>query len=199
MDDGAEVYKSVFQNYSDIARTEEMVNIHQAHRRRLEFCSLLGTTSGGKSHPNMQEHHVFFERQRRKLEAGVRCKGHFQCFYKGRLVTVHDPVIHRNEFHRTLDHPEVMKQGIMGLKNIHSMGPFLHKASKPCQVDGAPSIRICLTWIQKQYPRNTPHKCFQKRKNFVGSLRGQNTPKLQEQNFVQLRICDEFGLTYGQT
>jgi hypothetical protein len=125
MDDGAEVYKSVFQNYSDIARTEEMVNIHEAHRRRLEFCSLLGTTSGGKSHPNMQEHHVFFERQRRKLEAGVRCKGHFQCFYKGRLVTVHDPVIHRNEFHRTLDHPEVMKQGIMGLKNIHSMGPFL--------------------------------------------------------------------------
>lgn len=124
MDDGAELYKSM--QYSNDGTSEEVQNIAEHHRRRYDLCCFMGTTSGGMSHPNVRENNVWFEKQRRHLsQVGATCKK-ASCMYAGRKVTVHHVNIRRNEYHRTLDHPEMVKQaGTMGLRNCHSMNPFI--------------------------------------------------------------------------
>ena len=57
-DDGADVFQSVQLQYSNCARTEEIANIAPQHRRRPEFCALLGTTAGGETHRNTHERTV---------------------------------------------------------------------------------------------------------------------------------------------
>ena len=126
-DDGAEVYKSSSMNYSNNARTEEIQNISEKFRRRPEFASIVGITSGGGNHPNTQEKHAWYEIQRRQLcNEGAVCPDPVSCFYAGRTVTVHSVTVKRNEYHRTLDHPEINKLGRMGCRNINSARPFLN-------------------------------------------------------------------------
>ena len=125
-DDGAEVFKSSSYTYSNCSRTEEIKNIAEQHRRREIFCSLLGTSSGGCSHANTQQRLVFYEKQRRRLATqGTRYNGSLSVDYCGRTVTVHNFTIKRNEIVRVLDHPEVAKQGTMGLRNPNSAKAFL--------------------------------------------------------------------------
>ena len=59
-DDGAEVFKSTSMNYSNNSRTEEIQNISEKYRRRIEFASFLGGTSGSGHHPNTQEKHTWY-------------------------------------------------------------------------------------------------------------------------------------------
>lgn len=125
-DDGAEVFKSSSMTFSDNSRTEEIQNIAKAHRRRPDFCCFLGTTSGGKSHPNVREKNVWYEKQRRLLSTvGTTCSAPVSCFCAGRRVVVHRARIVRNEYHRSLDHPELVKQGTMSSRNVNSMNPFM--------------------------------------------------------------------------
>lgn len=126
MQDGAEVFKSSFMNYSNNGCTEQIENVGEAFRRRQDFNSFMGATSGGRNHPNVDEKLIWYEKQRRHLtRQGTMCKGAVSCHYAGRKVTVYDVKIVRNEYHRTLDHPELIKQGTMGLRNLNSMNPFL--------------------------------------------------------------------------
>ena len=110
MSDGAEVFKSSSMNYSNNSCVETIQNIGEAHRRRPEFSCFMGTTSGGCDHPNIDERTVWYEKQRRQLvKHGTVCTGAVSCKYAGRTVTAHDVKIVRNEFHKTLDHPELIK------------------------------------------------------------------------------------------
>ena len=52
-EDAADVFGDLAVSYSNNARTEEIQNIDKHHRRRPEFCSLLGITSGGETHHNV--------------------------------------------------------------------------------------------------------------------------------------------------
>jgi hypothetical protein len=126
MHDGAEVFKSSSMNYSNNSCVEIMENIFVAHQRRPEFSCWMGTTSGGCNHPNIDERTVWYEKQRRHLaKHGTVCRGAVSCEYGGRKVTVHGVTIVRNEFHKTLDHPELIKLGTMGQRNVHSVNAFL--------------------------------------------------------------------------
>jgi hypothetical protein len=126
-DDGAEVFKGVSMNYSNTSRTEEIQNIAKHHRRRNELCAMLGMTTGGKAHANALERTVFFEQQRRQLQDhGTTVHAALTVQFNGRLCTVHDAKVTRNEYLRCLDHPEAVKQGgTMGGRNSHSMDPFV--------------------------------------------------------------------------
>ena len=88
-DDGADVYSSVQVEplsmfsyfacllqcfciflqiqYSNLARTEEIKNIHPKYRRRFETCAFLGTSAGGVTHKNTLDRTCFYEQQRRSV------------------------------------------------------------------------------------------------------------------------------------
>lgn len=118
--------QDVLDEYSDLAKTEQWMNIDEGHRRREEFSPVLGISSGGRKHYNVHERGIFYEKQRRRLCDQGTTVGPFTVWYEGREVTVHSATLFRNEFCCCMDNPEVASSGgVMDHRNSHSLSPFL--------------------------------------------------------------------------
>lgn len=123
-EDAAEVYDN--PQYSNMGKTEFIVNVHAKHQRREELCAVLGISAGGSKQHNALPRNIFYELQRRRLQEKGCIVGLFTVWFDGRQTTVHSATSFRNEFCRVMDNPEVeTSAGVMGQRNIHSLSPFL--------------------------------------------------------------------------
>jgi hypothetical protein len=152
-DDASEVFQQMVLQYSDTARTEEPVNIASKHRRRPEFCALLGLVAGGKKTFNVNERNVIYERQRRALSTeGVVLPRLEVRDEHGNVIVLHDTVLYRNEFCRVLDDPEFVAQGgLMSHRNPNSLGPLMENF-KACLANK--TTAYCYLLNQNLQPRD---------------------------------------------
>jgi hypothetical protein len=121
-DDGGDVFQTMALQYSDLARTEEIISIDMKHRRKPEFCCMLGLTAGGNKKYNVHERNVFYEKQRRALSKEGVVLGKLELAG----VTMHNTRLTRTELFRVLDNPEAEAQGgIMGHANPNCLNTSL--------------------------------------------------------------------------